>query len=92
MNPPDIVTVGASGAIMALLSATFVCSFHDEAGGVARRMRYLSLRLIIPSLLPSLAGVGAVLVFDGQKEDLFEVLGQWDRDLTRASRKACWSS
>jgi len=29
----------------------------------------------------------AVLVFDGQKEDLFEALGQWDRDLTRASRK-----
>jgi small GTP-binding protein len=30
----------------------------------------------------------AVLVFDGQKEDLFEALGQWDRDLTRASRKS----
>jgi small GTP-binding protein len=30
----------------------------------------------------------AVLVFDGQKEDMFETLGQWDRDLTRASNKA----
>jgi small GTP-binding protein len=29
----------------------------------------------------------AVFVFDGQKEDLFEALGQWDRDLARASRK-----
>jgi len=29
----------------------------------------------------------AVLVFDGQKENLFETLGQWDRDITRASRK-----
>jgi small GTP-binding protein len=29
----------------------------------------------------------AVLVFDGQKGDLFETLGQWDRDLTRASSK-----
>jgi small GTP-binding protein len=29
----------------------------------------------------------AVLVFDGQKEDLFETLGQWDRDLMRVSRK-----
>jgi len=28
----------------------------------------------------------AALVFDGQKEDLFETLGQWDRDLTRSSR------
>jgi small GTP-binding protein len=27
----------------------------------------------------------AVLVFDGQKEDLFETLGQWDRDLARAT-------
>jgi small GTP-binding protein len=29
----------------------------------------------------------AVLVFDGQKQDLFETLGQWDRDLARATRK-----
>ncbi|MES2179904.1 MAG: DUF4365 domain-containing protein, partial [Gemmatimonadota bacterium] len=28
----------------------------------------------------------AVLVFDGQRDDLFETLGQWDRDLARASR------
>jgi small GTP-binding protein len=29
----------------------------------------------------------AVLVFDGQNEDVFETLGQWDRDLMRASRR-----
>ena len=29
----------------------------------------------------------AVLVFDDQKDDVFETLGQWDRDLTRASRQ-----
>jgi small GTP-binding protein len=29
----------------------------------------------------------AALVFDGQKEDLFETIGQWDRDMTRASNK-----
>jgi small GTP-binding protein len=28
----------------------------------------------------------AVLVFDGQKENLFDSLGQWDRDLHRASK------
>jgi hypothetical protein len=28
----------------------------------------------------------AVLVFDAQKEDLFDILRQWDRDLVRASR------
>ncbi|MFN4164168.1 MAG: TIR domain-containing protein [Ferrovibrio sp.] len=27
----------------------------------------------------------AVLVFDGQKENLFEILAQWDREITRAS-------
>jgi small GTP-binding protein len=30
----------------------------------------------------------AILVFDGQKDDLFETLGQWDRDLARASPMA----
>ena len=30
----------------------------------------------------------AVLVFDGQREDLFETIDEWDRDLTRASRQA----
>ena len=29
----------------------------------------------------------AVLVFDGQKADLFDTLGQWDRDLSRASSR-----
>lgn len=29
----------------------------------------------------------AVFVFDGQKEDLFETLSQWDHDLSRAARK-----
>jgi small GTP-binding protein len=29
----------------------------------------------------------AVLVFDGQKDDLFETLGIWDRDIARASRQ-----
>lgn len=29
----------------------------------------------------------AILVFDGQKSDLFESLAQWDRDLSRASNR-----
>jgi len=29
----------------------------------------------------------AVLVFNPQSEDLFEGLGQWDRDMTRAARR-----
>jgi len=31
----------------------------------------------------------AVLVFDGQKDDTFETLGQWDRDLTRSASEDC---
>ncbi|QLH70726.1 DUF4365 domain-containing protein [Rhodopseudomonas palustris] len=30
----------------------------------------------------------AVLVFDGQKENLFDVLGQWDRDIAKAGGKS----
>lgn len=30
----------------------------------------------------------AILVFDGQKEDVFETLGQWDRDLSNSARKS----
>jgi small GTP-binding protein len=30
-----------------------------------------------------------VLVFDGQKEDVFETIRQWDRDLSRAASKSC---
>jgi hypothetical protein len=29
----------------------------------------------------------AILVFDGQKDDLLEALARWDRDLTRAARR-----
>ena len=29
----------------------------------------------------------AVLVFDGQREDIFETLGQWDRDIARAAQR-----
>lgn len=29
----------------------------------------------------------AVLVFDGQKDNVFEALGQWDREISRASRE-----
>lgn len=58
LNDPRIVSVGASGGIMALLAATFVSSFGD-AGGEKRsaRMRRISLRLLLPSLLPLAAHV-----------------------------------
>lgn len=54
-NAPFIVGTGASGAIMALLTATFVCSFHDKASARCTRMQMVSLRLAIPALLPAFA-------------------------------------
>jgi rhomboid protease GluP len=63
-NPPQIITVGASGAIMGLLGATFVCSFSDAADEkTARRMRNIALRLIIPSLIPLAATAGSHVDF-----------------------------
>ena len=54
LNPASVVSVGASGAIMGLLAAAFVCSFTFESEQLRRRMRKISLRFLVPSLLPAL--------------------------------------
>jgi rhomboid protease GluP len=51
-HDPQMMSVGASGGIMGLLSATVVCSFHGGAKGQQGRMRFLALRFMIPALLP----------------------------------------
>lgn len=51
LNPTNIVGIGASGAIMGILSAAFVSSFRF-AGPVRTRMQTISLQFLIPSLLP----------------------------------------
>lgn len=53
LNAQGPVSVGASGAIMGLLAAAFVCSFHLAAYETRGRMRFLSLRLLIPALIPT---------------------------------------
>jgi len=60
-NSPNVLSVGASGAIMALLAAALACSFIFESVQLRRRMRKVSLRFLIPSLAPALLplGVGA---------------------------------
>jgi rhomboid protease GluP len=52
LNAPDMLSVGASGAIMALLTASFVASFHDAAGARGAWMRGWSLFLLLPALAP----------------------------------------
>jgi rhomboid protease GluP len=57
-NSPNVLSVGASGAIMALLAAALVCSFIFESVQLRRRMQNVSLRFLIPSLAPALLPLG----------------------------------
>jgi rhomboid protease GluP len=59
LNPTRVVSVGASGAIVGLLAAAFVCSFMFESEQLRRRMRKVSLRFLVPSLLPALLPLSA---------------------------------
>jgi rhomboid protease GluP len=53
LNADGPVSVGASGAIMGLLAAAFVCSFHMAAYETRNKLRFLSLRCLIPALIPT---------------------------------------
>ena len=56
LNDPELVSVGASGGIMALLGATFVSSYADGVDEKrSKRMRRLFRWLVIPSLAPAAA-------------------------------------
>jgi membrane associated rhomboid family serine protease len=51
--PSNLISVGASGALMGLFAALFVGSFRVPAGTHARtKLQVYSLRTIIPALLP----------------------------------------
>jgi rhomboid protease GluP len=53
LNPPRMISVGASGAIMAMFAAACAVSFRLPAGTAARsRVQMRSLQVLIPSLLP----------------------------------------
>jgi rhomboid protease GluP len=51
INPPNIVGVGASGAIMALFAAIFMLSFRFE-GAPRMQLRIRAMNVLIPSLIP----------------------------------------
>lgn len=59
-NPPEMVAVGASGGIMALLAAAFVVSFRQPVGPQRRAVQW-NLALI---LLPALAPLAAITQVD----------------------------
>lgn len=58
LNPADMLSVGASGAIMATLAALFTLSFHTGAPR-PRLMRRVAGFSLFPALLPSVSG-GAI--------------------------------
>jgi len=51
-SDPDMVSVGASGAISALLAAALVASFRIDDDQVRRRMQIIAARILIPAVLP----------------------------------------
>ena len=59
-NPADVLSVGASGAIMATLATLFTLSFH-HAAPFPVLMRRLSGGALFPALIPSVAKSGAVV-------------------------------
>jgi rhomboid protease GluP len=61
-DPPGDFGVGASGAIMGLLSAAFVLSFHPHAASIRRAIQFASARTAIPALIPFSAVEGGVHV------------------------------
>ncbi len=61
LNAPDVVGVGASGAIMGLMGLAFVCTFHVEAHASRNRARWLVARVAIPALIPTHPAAGPAI-------------------------------
>jgi rhomboid protease GluP len=57
INPHNMISVGASGAIMGLFSAMFVLSFHYTHAQDRTSLQRRAMQVLIPSLLP-LASAG----------------------------------
>jgi len=52
LNPPNVVSVGASGAIMGVLAAAFVTTFRMPVGRERAQAQAQVTRFLVPSLLP----------------------------------------
>ena len=59
LNRGEIVSVGASGAIMGLLAMILMCSLHPAMHEHAKRLRWITVRLFVPSLIPFGAAMGS---------------------------------
>src|SRR5207237_4926866 len=68
INPADVVSVGASGAIMGLLAAALVLALRFPAGPQRTAIHMGLLRVFIPSLIP-------LAVHSGERIDFAAHLG-----------------
>ena len=59
-DPADMISVGASGAIIAVLGAMFAASFHDDVRW-PRLRRWLAGALLFPALVPAVTREGATV-------------------------------
>jgi rhomboid protease GluP len=87
LNHKDIVSVGASGAIMGLLAMILMCSLHPAMHRHAKRLRWITLRLFIPSLIPFGAALGSTTDYNGHLGGAvaggvlgFFLLATWDEE------------
>jgi rhomboid protease GluP len=52
INPPSVVSVGASGALMGMVACMLVVSFHFPTGPTRAELQSIALRVLVPSLIP----------------------------------------
>ena len=52
-SDPQMVSVGASGAISGLLAAALITSFRIEDDKLRRRMQIIAARILIPAVIPA---------------------------------------
>jgi rhomboid protease GluP len=64
VNPTNLVGVGASGAIMGLLAASVIGSFHFAMGGMRNQLQLTALQMLIPSLLPLWSSTRSGMLID----------------------------
>jgi rhomboid protease GluP len=90
INPPEVVSVGASGAIMGLLAAALILAFRVPAGPERTSIHLGLLRVFIPSMIPLAIRTGPRIDFAGHLGGAlvgailgFIVLAAWPRTATR---------
>ena len=62
VNPANLLSVGASGAIVGLFAASFTLSFRVPVGAVRTRLQSRTMGTLVPALIPFLSGANGSTV------------------------------